>query len=222
VTIEDWTRVLTGEPPGPQVSEKDPMLLSGKKQGPPENRNKAKTQDGIALEIQPLKSEEAAKLEEKEEKEEAKPVKKVNVTKKEKSVLQGKLTRLAVQIGKAGLKAEGPCSPSFESDEGQQPGRHLAPREIWAAPPAHLFGQGRRDRRTRMTVVQKPGIALLGLVLDLKRTTSQSGEIPEEKLYKVTFNSSRKSINAVLKKRLTEASAYSKGGVEEMRPESKA
>lgn len=37
-----------------------------------------------------------------EEKEEVKPVKKVNVTKKEKSVLQGKLTRLAVQIGKAG------------------------------------------------------------------------------------------------------------------------
>uniref|UniRef100_A0A667ZK83 Calcium-transporting ATPase n=1 Tax=Myripristis murdjan TaxID=586833 RepID=A0A667ZK83_9TELE len=62
-----------------------------------------KTQDGIALEIQPLKSEEAAESEEKEEKEEAKTVKKVNVTKKEKSVLQGKLTRLAVQIGKAGL-----------------------------------------------------------------------------------------------------------------------
>ncbi|XP_062402288.1 plasma membrane calcium-transporting ATPase 4 isoform X2 [Sardina pilchardus] len=63
---------------------------------------KAKTQDGVALEIQPLKSEEGAELEEKEEKEE-KEVKKVNVTKKEKSVLQGKLTRLAVQIGKAGL-----------------------------------------------------------------------------------------------------------------------
>ncbi|XP_053530202.1 plasma membrane calcium-transporting ATPase 4 isoform X4 [Ictalurus punctatus] len=60
---------------------------------------KAKTQDGVALEIQPLKSEEGAECEEKEEKE----VKKVNVTKKEKSVLQGKLTRLAVQIGKAGL-----------------------------------------------------------------------------------------------------------------------
>uniref|UniRef100_A0A665VDS8 Calcium-transporting ATPase n=1 Tax=Echeneis naucrates TaxID=173247 RepID=A0A665VDS8_ECHNA len=59
-----------------------------------------KTEDGIALEIQPLKSESAA---ESDEKEEAKPVKKVNVTKKEKSVLQGKLTRLAVQIGKAGL-----------------------------------------------------------------------------------------------------------------------
>ena len=61
----------------------------------------AKTQDGIALEIQPLKSEEGAESEEKEEKEE-KEIKKVNVTKKEKSVLQGKLTRLAVQIGKAG------------------------------------------------------------------------------------------------------------------------
>uniref|UniRef100_A0A1A7XME8 Calcium-transporting ATPase n=2 Tax=Iconisemion striatum TaxID=60296 RepID=A0A1A7XME8_9TELE len=61
---------------------------------------KTKTQDGVALEIQPLKSEEAAELEEKEE---VKQVKKVNVTKKEKSVLQGKLTRLAVQIGKAGL-----------------------------------------------------------------------------------------------------------------------
>ncbi|CAG5977217.1 unnamed protein product, partial [Menidia menidia] len=61
---------------------------------------KTKTQDGIALEIQPLKSEEAA---ESEEKEEAKQVKKVNVTKKEKSVLQGKLTRLTVQIGKAGV-----------------------------------------------------------------------------------------------------------------------
>uniref|UniRef100_A0A3B5MI38 Calcium-transporting ATPase n=1 Tax=Xiphophorus couchianus TaxID=32473 RepID=A0A3B5MI38_9TELE len=61
---------------------------------------RAKTQDGIALEIQPLKSEEAT---ESEEKEEVKQVKKVNVTKKEKSVLQGKLTRLAVQIGKAGL-----------------------------------------------------------------------------------------------------------------------
>lgn len=51
------------------------------------------------MEIQPLKSEEAAETEEKEE---AKPVKKVIVPKKEKSVLQGKLTRLAVQIGKAG------------------------------------------------------------------------------------------------------------------------
>ncbi|XP_036387136.1 plasma membrane calcium-transporting ATPase 4 isoform X1 [Megalops cyprinoides] len=82
--------------------DEEKKVKKGKKQGAPENRNKAKTQDGIALEIQPLKSEEGVESEEKEEKEE-KQAKKVNVTKKEKSVLQGKLTRLAVQIGKAGL-----------------------------------------------------------------------------------------------------------------------
>ncbi|XP_041091802.1 plasma membrane calcium-transporting ATPase 1-like [Polyodon spathula] len=76
--------------------EEEKKLKKGKKQGSAENRNKAKAQDGVALEIQPLKSEEGVECEEKE-------VKKVNVTKKEKSVLQGKLTRLAVQIGKAGL-----------------------------------------------------------------------------------------------------------------------
>ncbi|XP_061146450.1 plasma membrane calcium-transporting ATPase 1-like [Syngnathus typhle] len=81
-------------------SGEEKKAKKSKKQGPPENRNKAKTQDGVALEIQPLKSEEAG---ESEEKEEAKPVKKVIVPKKEKSVLQGKLTKLAVQIGKAGL-----------------------------------------------------------------------------------------------------------------------
>ncbi|XP_060926452.1 plasma membrane calcium-transporting ATPase 1-like [Limanda limanda] len=85
---------------GASEHDEEKKVKKSKKQGPPENRNKAKTQDGIALEIQPLKSEEAA---ESEEKEEVKPVKKVNVTKKEKSVLQGKLTKLAVQIGKAGL-----------------------------------------------------------------------------------------------------------------------
>ncbi|XP_062263931.1 plasma membrane calcium-transporting ATPase 1-like isoform X2 [Platichthys flesus] len=88
---------------GASEHDEEKKVKKSKKQGPPENRNKAKTQDGIALEIQPLKSEEAAESEEKEEKEEVKPVKKVNVTKKEKSVLQGKLTKLAVQIGKAGL-----------------------------------------------------------------------------------------------------------------------
>ncbi|XP_051932240.1 plasma membrane calcium-transporting ATPase 3-like isoform X4 [Hippocampus zosterae] len=122
---------LTGESDHVRKSlEKDPMLLSGTHVmegsgrmvvsavglnsqtgiiftllGAGENdeekkAKKTKTQDGIALEIQPLKSEEAA---ESEEKEEVKPVKKVIVPKKEKSVLQGKLTRLAVQIGKAGL-----------------------------------------------------------------------------------------------------------------------
>ncbi|XP_038636916.1 plasma membrane calcium-transporting ATPase 1a isoform X1 [Scyliorhinus canicula] len=65
-----------------------------KQDGAVENRNKAKAQDGAAMEMQPLKSDEAADdaLE-----------KKKNLPKKEKSVLQGKLTKLAVQIGKAGL-----------------------------------------------------------------------------------------------------------------------
>ncbi|XP_041934085.1 plasma membrane calcium-transporting ATPase 1a isoform X4 [Alosa sapidissima] len=55
---------------------------------------KTKAQDGAAMEMQPLNSDEGADAEEK---------KKSNLPKKEKSVLQGKLTKLAVQIGKAGL-----------------------------------------------------------------------------------------------------------------------
>lgn len=56
----------------------------------------AKKQDGaVAMEMQPLKSAEGGEVEEREKK-------KANVPKKEKSVLQGKLTKLAVQIGKAG------------------------------------------------------------------------------------------------------------------------
>ncbi|KAM4702309.1 plasma membrane calcium-transporting ATPase 4 isoform 3-T3 [Discoglossus pictus] len=77
-------------------AEEEKKSKKGKKPGPSENRNKAKAQDGVALEIQPLKSEEGVECEEKEKKV-------VKVPKKEKSVLQGKLTRLAVQIGKAGL-----------------------------------------------------------------------------------------------------------------------
>uniref|UniRef100_A0A5F9D4I0 Calcium-transporting ATPase n=1 Tax=Oryctolagus cuniculus TaxID=9986 RepID=A0A5F9D4I0_RABIT len=57
---------------------------------------RSKTQDGVALEIQPLNSQEGADNEDKDKKAS-------KVHKKEKSVLQGKLTRLAVQIGKAGL-----------------------------------------------------------------------------------------------------------------------
>ncbi|XP_063792394.1 plasma membrane calcium-transporting ATPase 3 isoform X4 [Pseudophryne corroboree] len=58
---------------------------------------KAKKQDGaVAMEMQPLKSAEGGEMEEREKK-------KSSVPKKEKSVLQGKLTKLAVQIGKAGL-----------------------------------------------------------------------------------------------------------------------
>uniref|UniRef100_A0A3P8S5V3 Calcium-transporting ATPase n=1 Tax=Amphiprion percula TaxID=161767 RepID=A0A3P8S5V3_AMPPE len=58
---------------------------------------KVKKQDGAAaMEMQPLKSAEGGETDEKERK-------KASVPKKEKSVLQGKLTKLAVQIGKAGL-----------------------------------------------------------------------------------------------------------------------
>lgn len=81
---------------GASEEEDDDKKKKGKKQGVSENRNKAKTQDGVALEIQPLNSQEGLDSEEKEKKVSKGP-------KKEKSVLQGKLTRLAVQIGKAGL-----------------------------------------------------------------------------------------------------------------------
>ncbi|TNN28454.1 Plasma membrane calcium-transporting ATPase 3 [Liparis tanakae] len=64
---------------------------------------KAKKQDGgVAMEMQPLKSAEGGEVEEREKK-------KTSVPKKEKSVLQGKLTKLAVQIGKAG---KDPAAPS--------------------------------------------------------------------------------------------------------------
>nr|XP_017535640.2 plasma membrane calcium-transporting ATPase 4 isoform X1 [Manis javanica]XP_017535641.2 plasma membrane calcium-transporting ATPase 4 isoform X1 [Manis javanica] len=81
---------------GASEGEEEEKKKKGKKQGVPENRNKAKTQDGVALEIQPLNSQEGIDSEEKEKKA-------TKLPKKEKSVLQGKLTRLAVQIGKAGL-----------------------------------------------------------------------------------------------------------------------
>ncbi|XP_069489186.1 plasma membrane calcium-transporting ATPase 4 isoform X2 [Ambystoma mexicanum] len=118
---------LTGESDQVKKSlEKDPMLLSGTHvmegsgrmvvtavgvnsqtgiiftllgagEGEEEKKaKKAKAQDGVPLEIQPLKSEEGVENEEKEKKT-------AKVPKREKSVLQGKLTRLAVQIGKAGL-----------------------------------------------------------------------------------------------------------------------
>ncbi|KAL8221668.1 UNVERIFIED_CONTAM: ATPase, Ca transporting, plasma membrane [Gekko kuhli] len=75
--------------------ERHKQYKLGKKQdGTIENRNKAKAQDGAAMEMQPLKSEDGGDGDEK---------KRNNMPKKEKSVLQGKLTKLAVQIGKAGL-----------------------------------------------------------------------------------------------------------------------
>ncbi|XP_023282572.1 plasma membrane calcium-transporting ATPase 2 isoform X2 [Seriola lalandi dorsalis] len=58
--------------------------------------NVKKPDGAAAMEMQPLKSAEGGEADEKERK-------KVSTSKKEKSVLQGKLTKLAVQIGKAGL-----------------------------------------------------------------------------------------------------------------------
>lgn len=74
--------------------EKKKEKKNKKQDGAIENRNKAKAQDGAAMEMQPLKSEEGGDGDEKDKK-------KANLPKKEKSVLQGKLTKLAVQIGKA-------------------------------------------------------------------------------------------------------------------------
>ncbi|XP_053572897.1 plasma membrane calcium-transporting ATPase 1 isoform X6 [Bombina bombina] len=80
---------------GENEEEKEKKDKKSKKQdGAIENRNKAKAQDGAAMEMQPLKSEDGGDGEDK---------KKISMPKKEKSVLQGKLTKLAVQIGKAGL-----------------------------------------------------------------------------------------------------------------------
>ncbi|XP_074499457.1 plasma membrane calcium-transporting ATPase 2 isoform X2 [Sebastes fasciatus] len=74
-------------------------LINGKMQdgNMESNQIKVKKQDGAAaMEMQPLKSAEGGESDEKEKK-------KSSGSKKEKSVLQGKLTKLAVQIGKAGL-----------------------------------------------------------------------------------------------------------------------
>nr|XP_061809638.1 plasma membrane calcium-transporting ATPase 1 isoform X2 [Nerophis lumbriciformis] len=77
-----------------EKEEKKKQRKNKKQDGSIENRKKAKAQDGAAMEMQPLNSDEGGDAEEK---------KKANLPKKEKSVLQGKLTKLAVQIGKAGL-----------------------------------------------------------------------------------------------------------------------
>ena len=70
-----------------------------------------KKQDGAAaMEMQPLKSAEGGETDEKEKK-------KPNVSKKEKSVLQGKLTKLAVQIGKAGTVSHHVLNPSYYFSE---------------------------------------------------------------------------------------------------------
>uniref|UniRef100_A0A665VZA0 Calcium-transporting ATPase n=1 Tax=Echeneis naucrates TaxID=173247 RepID=A0A665VZA0_ECHNA len=83
-----FTLLGGGEDDDDEEDEKKKEKEEKKKQ------KKTKAQYGAAMEMQPLNSDEGADAEEK---------KKANLPKKEKSVLQGKLTKLAVQIGKAGL-----------------------------------------------------------------------------------------------------------------------
>ncbi|XP_075926875.1 plasma membrane calcium-transporting ATPase 2-like isoform X2 [Petromyzon marinus] len=67
----------------------------GEEEEKEKKEKKVKAPDGVAdMEMEPLKGADC---------EDHKEKKRSNVTKKEKSVLQGKLTKLAVQIGKAGL-----------------------------------------------------------------------------------------------------------------------
>lgn len=78
----------------------------------------AKQQDGAAaMEMQPLKSAEGGDADDK---------KKANMHKKEKSVLQGKLTKLAVQIGKAGKRAA--AVDGAQGDVGYTEGPQPGPR----------------------------------------------------------------------------------------------
>uniref|UniRef100_A0AAY4CYT7 Calcium-transporting ATPase n=1 Tax=Denticeps clupeoides TaxID=299321 RepID=A0AAY4CYT7_9TELE len=85
-----FTLLGAGEAEEEKKEKKEPYLDEG-------SIESTKKQDGaVAMEMQPLKSAEGGEVEDREKK-------KANVPKKEKSVLQGKLTKLAVQIGKAGL-----------------------------------------------------------------------------------------------------------------------
>uniref|UniRef100_A0A669PKY9 Calcium-transporting ATPase n=1 Tax=Phasianus colchicus TaxID=9054 RepID=A0A669PKY9_PHACC len=83
---------------GEEEEKKDKKELNSKRRRSTScNRFSTKQQDGAAaMEMQPLKSAEGGEGDDKDKK-------KSNMHKKEKSVLQGKLTKLAVQIGKAGL-----------------------------------------------------------------------------------------------------------------------
>ncbi|XP_059687072.1 plasma membrane calcium-transporting ATPase 4 isoform X13 [Gavia stellata] len=213
-----------------------------KKTGAPENRNKAKTQDGVALEIQPLKSQEGVENEEKEKK-------KVKVPKKEKSVLQGKLTRLAVQIGKAGLIMSAITVIIlvlyFVIDTFGVQGRPwlaectpiyiqyfvkffiIGVTVLVVAVPeglplavtislAYSVKPPEKEGGLPRQVGNKTECALLGFVLDLKQDyQAVRNEVPEEKLYKVyTFNSVRKSMSTVLKNGNGGFRMYSKGASE--------
>ncbi|XP_077066920.1 plasma membrane calcium-transporting ATPase 4 isoform X2 [Siphateles boraxobius] len=73
--------------------EKERKKKEKKKNKKPDATDKKKEKDGGTVEMEPLNSDDGTEEEQK----------KTKIPKKEKSVLQGKLTKLAVQIGKAGL-----------------------------------------------------------------------------------------------------------------------
>lgn len=93
------------------------------------------------MEMQPLKSAEGGETEEREKK-------KANVPKKEKSVLQGKLTKLAVQIGKAGGGSRG-GSPGATDGQGRTLGSRTRGRtkeNKWERDVTWGVGQAARAR----------------------------------------------------------------------------
>ncbi|XP_053150601.1 plasma membrane calcium-transporting ATPase 2 isoform X5 [Hemicordylus capensis] len=96
---EDGHQLPDGAAGANATDNANASLVNGKMQdgNMESSQNKAKQQDGAAaMEMQPLKSAEGGEGDDKDKR-------KANMHKKEKSVLQGKLTKLAVQIGKAGL-----------------------------------------------------------------------------------------------------------------------
>ncbi|KAM9334678.1 plasma membrane calcium-transporting ATPase 1 isoform 10-T10 [Symphorus nematophorus] len=223
-----------------EKEEKKKQRKNKKQDGSVENRKKAKAQDGAAMEMQPLNSDEGADAEEK---------KKANLPKKEKSVLQGKLTKLAVQIGKAGLVMSAitviilvvlfvvdtfwiqnlpwvkDCTPIYIQFfvkffiigvtvlvVAVPEGLPLAVTISLAYSVKPPEKEGGLPRQ----VGNKTECALLGFSNDLKRDYQAIRvEIPEEKLYKVyTFNSVRKSMSTVLKMADGSYRMFSKGASE--------
>ncbi|XP_070785359.1 plasma membrane calcium-transporting ATPase 1 isoform X9 [Enoplosus armatus] len=223
-----------------EKEEKKKQRKNKKQDGSVENRKKAKAQDGAAMEMQPLNSDEGGEAEEK---------KKANLPKKEKSVLQGKLTKLAVQIGKAGLVMSAitviilvvlfvvdtfwiqnlpwvkDCTPIYIQFfvkffiigvtvlvVAVPEGLPLAVTISLAYSVKPPEKEGGLPRQ----VGNKTECALLGFSNDLKRDYQAiRTEIPEEKLYKVyTFNSVRKSMSTVLKMADGSYRMFSKGASE--------
>ncbi|XP_060784114.1 plasma membrane calcium-transporting ATPase 1-like isoform X2 [Neoarius graeffei] len=89
-----FTLLGAGEDEGEDEKEKERKKKEKEWQKEDKKEKDKKNKDGVGAEGQLLSSEDGEVVEEK---------KKPSLPKKEKSVLQGKLTKLAVQIGKAGL-----------------------------------------------------------------------------------------------------------------------